>query len=144
MLALYNPIDRLSRGLDIFDRMFADALGRGVEERVADGFGGFPLDLRETGEAYVVRAELPGFDRDGIEIGLEDNVLTIGARKQAEERVEGEQWLLNERVAGEFRRSIRLPGRLSGEAKAALDNGVLTVTVLKAEDAKPRKISINE
>ena len=143
MLALYNPIDRFSRGLDIFDRVFAEALGRGVEERVADGFGAFPLDLRENGEAYVVRAELPGFDKDGIEIGLDDGVLTISARKQAEERVEGEDWLLNERAWGEFRRSIRLPGRLSGEAKAALDNGVLTVTVLKAEDAKPRKIAIN-
>ena len=143
MLALYNPIDRITRGLDIFDRVFADAIGRGVEERVLDGFGAFPLDLRETGEAFIVRAELPGFDKDGIEIGLDDGVLTIGARKQAEDRVEGEEWLLNERVAGEFRRSIRLPGRLSGEAKADYVNGVLTVTVHKAEDAKPRKITIN-
>lgn len=143
MLALYNPIDRVARGLDIFDRVFAEALGRGVEERVREGFGAFPLDLRETGEAYLVRAELPGFDKEGIEIGLEDNVLTITAHKPAEERAEGEDWLLNERVAGAFRRSLRLPGRLSGEARAALDNGVLTVTVLKAEDAKPRKITIN-
>jgi HSP20 family protein len=143
MLALYNPIDRVVRGLDIFDRVFAEALGRGVEERVLDGFGAFPLDLRETGEAYLVRAELPGFAREGIEIGLEDNVLTITATKPAEERVEGEDWLLNERTAGAFRRSIRLPGRLSGEANAALDNGVLTVTAFKAEDAKPRKIAIN-
>lgn len=143
MLALYNPIDRITRGLDIFDRVFADALGRGVEERVLDGFGAFPLDLRENGEAYVVRAELPGFAKDGIEINLDDGVLTIGARKKAEEHVEGEDWLLNERAWGEFRRSIRLPGRLSGEAKADYANGVLTVTVHKAEDAKPRKIAIN-
>lgn len=143
MLALYTPIDRVSRGLDIFDRVFAEALGRGVEERVLDGFGAFPLDLRETGEAYLVRAELPGFAKDGIEIGLEDGVLTITAHKQAEERVEGEDWLLNERASGEFRRSLRLPNRISGEAKAAMANGILTVTVLKAEDAKPRKITIN-
>ncbi|MEW5773401.1 MAG: Hsp20/alpha crystallin family protein [Thermodesulfobacteriota bacterium] len=143
MLTLYTPINRIARGLDIFDRVFAEALGRGVEERAADGFGAFPLDLRETGEAYVLRAELPGFAKEGVEIGLDDGVLTISARKKAEERREGETWLLNERAWGEFRRSIRLPGRLSGEAKAAYDNGVLIVTVLKAEDAKPRKIAIN-
>ena len=143
MLALYNPIDRFARGLDIFDRVFADALGRGVEERVADGYGAFPLDIRENAEAYVVRAEVPGFDKDGIEIGLDDGVLTITATKKAADKAEGEDWLLNERAYGEFRRSIRLPGRLSGEAQAALDNGVLTVTVHKAEEAKPRKIAIN-
>lgn len=143
MLALFNPIDRIARDLDIFDRVFGEALDRGVEERVREGFGVFPLDLRETNEAYLVRAELPGVAKEDIEIGLEDNVLTIGAHKKAEEKTEGEEWLVNERVAGEFRRSLRLPGRLSGEANAALEGGVLTVTVLKAEDAKPRKIAIN-
>lgn len=143
MLALYNPTDRVARGLDLFDRLFAEAEGRGAEGRVLDGFGVFPLDLRETDEAFVVRAELPGFVKEGVEIGLEDGVLTIIATKPAEERVEGETWLVNERTAGAFRRSLRLPNRISGEAQAAMANGVLTVTVLKAEDAKPRKITIN-
>jgi HSP20 family protein len=142
MLALYHPIDRISRDLDLVNQVFGDVFGD-AESRVQGGVGAFPLDLREDLDVYLAHAELPGFDKGSIEVNLEDNLLTITARKQAEVKKEGESWLFSERSYGEFRRSVRLPGKLSGEAEAKFDNGVLEVRVRKAEESKPRKITIN-
>jgi HSP20 family protein len=103
------------------------------------------IDLIEKKDAYIVRAELPGVDRANIEITLEKNILTISGHKPA--MVEGKEEEIRvfaaERVSGSFARSLRMPEYIDGERIGAEHkDGVLTVTVPKAELAQPRKIEV--
>jgi HSP20 family protein len=103
------------------------------------------IDLIETRYAYMVRAELPGVDRANIEITLEKNVLTISGQKapMAEGRDEEIRVFAAERVTGAFSRSLRMPEHIDGERIGAeYKDGLLTVSIPKAEAAQPRKIEI--
>jgi HSP20 family protein len=101
------------------------------------------LDVIENDDAYVVRASLPGFKAEEINIKVEDDVLTLMA-EHAEEREEGDDsYLLRERSYGSFRRSIRLPAGVSAdEAIAEVADGILTLTLPKREEIKPKQIEI--
>ncbi|MCP4248700.1 MAG: Hsp20/alpha crystallin family protein [bacterium] len=104
---------------------------------------GFEVDLREDEGHYIIEAELPGVAADDVEVTLEDGVLTIAATRDREEQRDGENFHIRERHVGRFARSFRLPNDLDGEkVNAALNDGVLTVTLDKAEEAKPRKIAV--
>lgn len=138
------PLRTLSRNVDLFDRFVADAFGDlSGRTNVRGGYGLFALDLKETDDSYVVSAELPGFTAENIDLSLENGLLTIKAHKDAEEKKDGEHYHFSERSYGEFLRTIRLPKNIAGDADAHYDNGVLTVTLAKAEEAKPRKIAIS-
>jgi len=99
------------------------------------------VDIYETAEALVVRAEVPGVGPEDIETNLEDSLLTITGRYRAD----GRQWkaLYREYVPGHFTRQFRV-GQQIDQAKIAaeLKDGVLTVTMPKAEHARPRKIQV--
>lgn len=101
------------------------------------------LDVIENDDAYVVRASLPGFKAEEINIQVKDDVLTLKA-EHAEEREEGDDsYLLRERSYGSFRRSIRLPAGVSAdEAIAEVADGILTLTLPKREEIKPKQIEI--
>ncbi|HET9424192.1 MAG TPA: Hsp20/alpha crystallin family protein [Gemmatimonadaceae bacterium] len=103
------------------------------------------IDLFEKKDAYVVRAELPGVDRSNIEITLEKNILTISGQKagMVEGRDEEIRVFAAERVSGGFSRSLRMPEHIDGEKiEAEYKDGLLTVTVPKAEVAQPRRIEL--
>ena len=103
------------------------------------------LDVQETAEAVVVQADLPGVDRKDISLALEQGVLTLrGERKAGHgEAKEGQSWHRVERRWGAFERQLRLgEGYAADKVKAELKDGVLTVTVPKQEQAKPRSIEI--
>jgi HSP20 family protein len=103
------------------------------------------IDLIEKKDAYLVCAEMPGVDRSNIEITLEKNVLTISGQKAAtiEARDEELRVFAAERVSGNFSRSLRMPDHIDSEKIAAdYRDGVLTVTIPKAEIAQPRKIEV--
>jgi HSP20 family protein len=103
------------------------------------------LDLVERQDAYVIFAELPGVNRDQIELSFEQNVLTIrGSKTSSIDPSQGELRVhMAERVHGSFERAIRMPDWVDGESiRADFANGVLTVTVPKAQAAQPRKIEI--
>jgi HSP20 family protein len=105
------------------------------------------IDVVEKKDAYVVHAELPGVDGSQVDINFEQNVLTISGTKASAVDVakQGEMRIhAAERVHGSFERSIKLPQFVDGERISAdFTNGLLTVTVPKAQAAQPRKISIN-
>lgn len=111
------------------DRLFSSALGELATSAVAPRF---PVDLFEDKDNYSVRAELPGISRDAINVEMVDGYLTINAtRKEGEESFN-------------FSRSVSIPDVVQAEKVAAhYENGVLTVTLPKQEQAKPRKIAIN-
>lgn len=101
-----------------------------------------PLDILETSEAYVVRASLPGFKKEDVEIKFEDGVLSLKATRN-ETAPEGAEYVHQERAQGEFSRRARL-GRASGEGvKAELKDGVLTVTLGKAKESAGRSVPID-
>ena len=103
-----------------------------------------PVDIQETEDAYRLIAELPGLTRDDIQITLENNVLRLSGERKLEKDVKRESYQRIERTYGAFARSFSLPHQVSSEGvSAAFENGVLTITVPKAEQAKPRKITIS-
>jgi HSP20 family protein len=103
-----------------------------------------PVDIQETEDAYRLHAELPGLSKDDIQITLENNVLRLSGERRWERDVKKDSFQRVERTYGTFARSFTLPSEVKAEAVlAAFENGVLTITVPKAEAAKPRKIEIS-
>jgi HSP20 family protein len=103
------------------------------------------IDLIEKKDAYLVRAELAGVDRDNIEITYEKNILTISGQKSAliEAKDEELRVFAAERVSGSFSRSLRMPEYIDGDRiSAEYKDGLLTITIPKAELAQPRKIEV--
>jgi HSP20 family protein len=101
------------------------------------------VDIRETKEAYVVEAELPGLTKDDIDVTFENGVLSLTGERKLESETEEESYRRVERRYGSFTRSFTLPREVDTEGvKAAFREGLLTVTVPKREQAKPRTIAI--
>jgi HSP20 family protein len=131
--------------VSVFERLWNDpffsempAMLARIEE------GTLPVDVSETAEAYIVRASLPGFAKDQIEVQVHDNVLTIRAQQSSETQEQGERYYRKERRVGSMSRRLALPGAVSEQAtKAELKDGVLTLTLGKAVKDTPRKIAIS-
>ena len=105
--------------------------------------GGMPLDLRETDEAYIVETVAPGATPEGVEISVLGDTLRIVAEVHDEAERDGEKWLIRERRFGRFERSVTLPSNVKAdEASADFSNGILKITLPKAEAARPRTIQV--
>ena len=101
------------------------------------------FEVKETNEAFVLRADVPGVEEKDLDIGIHNGVLTVSGTRQAEERREGESYAVYERQYGSFSRSFSLPDMADGERiEAQLAHGVLELKIPKKAEAKPRKISI--
>jgi HSP20 family protein len=101
------------------------------------------LDVVETEDHFVLRADLPGIDEDAVKVELEDTVLTISGERKAEHEDKREGYYRLERAAGSFARSITLPEGVDPDAiEASFDKGVLEVRVPKPEQRKPRRVQI--
>jgi HSP20 family protein len=142
----WNPEADLLRGrMDrLFNEMLQNVWGAGA---ASEGFSprtwAPPVDIRETDEALVLNAELPGLTKEDVEITLENNVLTLAGERRLEKDVKAENWHRLERAYGSFSRSFTLPTSVrTDRVEAAFANGVLTVTLPKMEESKPRRISI--
>lgn len=145
-LVRWNPRGPLFRsGMSrLFDEAFNDFLAPMSTANEALGTDWVPaVDIREDADKLVFSAEIPGLDRDQIEITLEDQVLTLRGERKFERDEEHDNYHRIERAYGKFSRSFRLPTNVdTSAAKASFDNGILEVELPKAEDAKPRKLEI--
>jgi HSP20 family protein len=102
------------------------------------------MDVVETDEHFVLRADLPGMTENDVNIELEDNVLTVSGERKAEHEQRGEGYYRVERPSGSFSRSLTLPEGVNADAiQASFDNGVLEVRIPKPEQHKPRKVQIS-
>jgi HSP20 family protein len=102
------------------------------------------LDLSETAEGYLVEAALPGLKPEDVEITVENNVLTIKGETRQEVDDKQRNFHRVERRFGAFQRTVGLPTTVKADAiQASLTNGVLRLEIPKAEEVKPRKISVN-
>ncbi len=118
------------------DRFFSEALR-------APSAAPMPMDLYRDGERFVVKIDLPGVDPGSIDVDVEDRTLTIRATRR-EEQAEEVQWLSHERPSGTFARQLTLGyGVALDRIEADYSDGVLTLTIPVAEEAKPRKISVS-
>jgi HSP20 family protein len=101
------------------------------------------MDLVETDEHFVLKADLPGLTEADVNLEVEDNVLTVSGERKAEHEDKREGYVRVERSFGSFRRSLTLPEGIDPEAvQASFDNGVLEVRIPKPEERKPRKVAI--
>ncbi len=101
------------------------------------------VDIKETNDELVVKAEVPGMNKKDINVSMKDGVLSISGEKKTEERKEGENWHRIERSFGAFQRSFYIPTEVDeGKVKAAYKDGVLTVSMPKREEAKRKEIPI--
>jgi HSP20 family protein len=101
------------------------------------------FDVRETGDRYIFKADLPGLRDSDVEISLDNNRLTISGHREAEEVNESDKYYAVERSTGSFHRSFTLPTGIDGDkVTAELKDGVLMVEVPKAPEAQPRKVQL--
>lgn len=102
------------------------------------------MDLVETDDEFVLRADLPGLSEQDVNIELEDNVLTISGERKSEHEQRREGYYRVERASGAFSRSLTLPEGIDADSiKASFDKGVLEVRIPKPEERKPRKVAIS-
>lgn len=108
------------------------------------GAGVFPLiNVTEDKDAYRLRAELPGIKSDELDITVTGKSLAIAGERKIEEETNGARYHRREREAGSFRRMVSLPGPIDADkVEATCNNGILTVVLPKAEESKPRQISV--
>jgi HSP20 family protein len=101
------------------------------------------MDLVETADHYVLRADLPGLGDEDVNVQLEDNVLTIAGERKNEQHAEQEGYYRLERAFGGFSRSLTLPDGIDpASIHAHFDRGVLEITIPKPEQKKPRQVQI--
>lgn len=126
---------RLSNLQDELDRLFESPLTAWAPA----------LDVHEDKNSFSVRVELPGLKREDIEVSLHDGALVISGERKAETINEDTEVHRRERYYGKFSRVLNLPATVAGDKVAAqYKDGILTVTLPKAEEAKPKTISVSE
>ena len=123
------------------DRFFNDF---GLDYGHSDTVWSPNVDVSETEKNYEVKAEIPGLKKEDIKVTVEDNILKLSGEKKHEEETNDKNYHRLERSYGKFERSFRLPKEVKKEEiKASYKNGVLDVVIPKAEEVKPKEITVN-
>ncbi|MFC5559773.1 Hsp20/alpha crystallin family protein [Ureibacillus thermophilus] len=138
------------RNEDLFERfkkVFDDVFENDFLPDLGQDFKSLRTDITETKDAYIVQADLPGFNKDDVQIDIENNYLTIRAKRddQTEERDENDRIIRKERHFGEFYRSFYIHDVDQDRIEAELENGVLKITLPKlqpGDDSSSRRIQI--
>jgi HSP20 family protein len=145
-LIRWEPVTELNTIQNEMNRLFNTFF----DQPAPTGRGGAPnrrwipaMDLVETADHYVLRADLPGLDDDDVNIQLEDNVLTISGERKTQHEQHEEGYYRIERAFGNFARSLTLPDGIDPDAvQGHFDRGVLEIRIPKPEQKKPRQVQI--
>jgi HSP20 family protein len=138
----WTPFDRLPTLRDELNRIFDSAF----PTRDSGLFSGWTpaLDVYDEKDNFVVKVELPGMKKEDINLSLHDGVLTVSGERKHEREQKEAGTFRSERYFGRFQRSVTLPARVNaGDVKASYKDGVLSIDLPKAEEAKPRQIAVN-
>ena len=140
--ANWEPLNSLESIREEMNRMFDTSARR--QPSLWGGAFAPAIDVVEEKDGFVVRADLPGLSKDDVSVAIQDNILTIkGERKSEVEQTKGNIYH-QERVYGQFLRTVELPVRVeAGKVQATFKDGVLTVSLPKSEEAKPKEIKVN-
>ena len=132
-----------SRMTRLFDESFNHFLSPVTSAEELGGKWVPPVDIRETDDELTLLAEVPGLGKDDVNVTLENNVLTLSGERRFEKDADKEGYHRIERSYGSFTRSFTLPANVqTDQVKASFEQGVLSITLPKREEAKPRKIDI--
>jgi HSP20 family protein len=143
VLSRWEPFRGAASLQEQVNRLFNDVLDRSGEESSLTSWAP-AVDIYETEHELVVKADLPDVDPKDLDIRVENNLLTIRGERKFEKKVSEENYLRVERAYGTFSRSFSLANTVNSEAiKADYQNGVLTLTIPKREEAKPKQIKVN-
>ena len=140
----WHPFTELMSLRQAMDKLFEDSFVRPSRAMEALAEVGAPaLDVYQTPDEVVVKAALPGVKPDDVSIDISGETLTIKGEHKAEQEVRKEDYLYQERRCGAFSRSVILPGGLrTDKAEATMEDGILTLSIPKAEEVKPKAIKI--
>ncbi len=145
-LVRWNPWKEMVSLRDRMNRLFDDVFFRSDrrEDAWADGVWVPAVDMFETDDNVVIKAELPGLEKKDISLDFQNGVLTLKGERKSENEVKEENYYRREMSYGKFVRSFNLPVNVDAEKiKAEFKNGVLTVEVPKPEGHKPKQIKVN-
>ena len=143
-ISRWEPFRGLSTVQDQINRLFDDSFFRGRLDESSITTWAPAVDIFETGNELVVKADLPDINEKDLDLQVENNMLTIRGERKFEKSVSEDNYLRVERAFGSFTRSFSLPSTVNTEAvKADYRNGVLTVTLPKREESKPRQIKVS-
>lgn len=139
----WEPFRDLISLREAMDRLFEESWVRPRAGWFLPTEGTLAVDIYETDDDVVVKTAVPGVKPEDIDITISGNTLTIAGETKAEEKVEEENYIRRERRYGRFSRSVTLPSGVQGEkAEATFEHGLLTLTIPKAEEAKPKVIKV--
>ena len=144
-LTRWEPVREMMTLREAMDRLFDDAFTRpfSLSREGGSSWSSPAIDMYQTEDDIVVKAALPGIKADEVQINVTGDVLTIRGETKQEEEKNDKSWHIREHRWGAFERSVRLPtGVMSDKAKADFDNGVLTITLPKSEEVKPKTITV--
>ena len=141
----WEPFRDLVTAQRDFDRLFRGAFSSQLgETELSTRSWAPPVDIYETEDAIVLRAELPGVDPKEVEVRVEDNTLYLKGERKFEKEVKEQNYHRVERSYGSFARSFSLPNSIDADkVKAEFKDGLLTLTMPKREEAKPKTIKID-
>lgn len=139
----WDPIRDVASVQDEVERMFRQAFGNTRDQASSAGAWSPALDVEETEDGFTLHVELPGVRAEDVDVSLEDDVLAISGTRDFYSEKDAERFRRIERRFGRFHRAVRLPDRVAVDAvEASYRDGLLTVVVPKAEEAKPRRIEV--
>ena len=141
----WDPMRDISAIQEKMNQLFEDTMSRtrGREERLGAGMWTPAVDIYETNEVVVVKAELPGLTKDQIGIEVKDGLLSLKGERKIEKNVKEENFHRIERAYGTFQRSFSLPASVDQERiSASLKDGILELTLPKKEQARKRQINV--
>ena len=140
-LIRWEPAREMMTLREAMDRLFDDAFTRPLSLR--DGWTVPAIDMYQTDDEVVVKAALPGIKADEVQINITGEVLTLKGEVRHEEDKKEKAWHIHEQRWGSFERSLVLPTEVvADKTKAEFENGILTITLPKAEEVKPKVINI--
>ncbi len=140
----WDPFRDLLSIQDRMNKLFEETVSRSrAQEGIAASTWSPAVDIYETPDTIVLTAELPGFTREDIEIEIRDNTLILKGERRLAKDVQEENYLRIERAYGVFQRSFTLPATIQQDKiRAVFKDGVLELTLPKADGARPKKIAI--
>ena len=143
-LTRWEPFRDLISLREAMDRLFEESVVRPRGEALAPRtVGALAVDMFETDEAVVVKTATPGVNPEDIDISITGDTLTIRGETEVEEEIEEGSYLCRERRYGAFSRSLTIPVAIEAdEAEAEFEDGILTLTLPKAEEVKPKAIEV--
>ncbi|MFN8387014.1 MAG: Hsp20/alpha crystallin family protein [Anaerolineales bacterium] len=140
-LIRWEPAREMMTLREAMDHLFDDAFTRPLTLR--DGWSVPAVDMYQTDDEVVVKASIPGFKAEDVQINVTGDILTLRGEVKQEDEKKDKAWHIREQRWGSFERSVAMPTEvIADKAKAEFENGILSITLPKAEEVKPKTITV--